>query len=281
MNKNVLLVNDMPGYGKVALGAMIPILSAMGHYVHNLPTCLVSNTLDYGKFEIMDTTEYIRRSIRVWKALGFTFDCLCTGFLLTLEQADIIREYVKENRSKDFLVISDPIMGDDGKLYNGVDSGRIGIMQKLIEIADIVIPNVTEAGFLTDFHPGATTVAESDIRTLVDGVRQLGPKSVVITSVCVKETGKNLVAGYDARTKEYFLLPYDEIPGHFPGTGDIFSAVMAGKLLNGYPLSESVRMAMNAVRFLIGKSQYNRDKFRGLLLEKFVMHIDEISQMND
>ena len=48
MEKEILLVNDLCGVGKVALSVMIPLLSAQGHIVHNLPTALVSNTLDYG-----------------------------------------------------------------------------------------------------------------------------------------------------------------------------------------------------------------------------------------
>lgn len=80
-SKNILIINDMPGYGKVALAAMLPILSNFGHSVYNLPTALVSNTLDYGKFTILDTTEYMKKSISVWKDLGFSFDCITTGFL--------------------------------------------------------------------------------------------------------------------------------------------------------------------------------------------------------
>ena len=49
MSKKLLLINDMAGYGKVALSAMIPVLSHMKYEVFNLPTAIVSNTLDYGK----------------------------------------------------------------------------------------------------------------------------------------------------------------------------------------------------------------------------------------
>ena len=65
-SKNILIINDMPGYSKVAMAAMLPILSHMGHSVYNLPTALVSNTLDYGKFALLDTTDYMTRVIEVW-----------------------------------------------------------------------------------------------------------------------------------------------------------------------------------------------------------------------
>ena len=104
-SKNILIINDMPGYGKVALAAMLPILSNFGHSVYNLPTALVSNTLDYGKFTILDTTEYMKRSIAVWKDLSFSFDCITTGFLASAEQVDIIREFIDSQRKEDLLVM--------------------------------------------------------------------------------------------------------------------------------------------------------------------------------
>ena len=90
MKKKVLLINDMPGYGKVALSAMFPILSHMGYSVYNLPTALVSNTLDYGKFEILDTTDYMEKTVDVWEQLGFSFECIATGFIVSEAQAALV-----------------------------------------------------------------------------------------------------------------------------------------------------------------------------------------------
>ena len=99
-SKNILIINDMPGYGKVALAAMLPILSNMGHSVYNLPTALVSNTLDYGKFTILDTTDYMVKAIEVWKQLGFQFDCITTGFLASSAQVGIIRDLSPARRRR-------------------------------------------------------------------------------------------------------------------------------------------------------------------------------------
>ena len=75
----ILLINDMAGYGKVALSVMIPVLSHLKFETFNLPTALVSNTLDYGQFDILDTTEYMENTLLVWKKLMFSFDAICTG----------------------------------------------------------------------------------------------------------------------------------------------------------------------------------------------------------
>ena len=79
MNEKILLINDIPGYGKVALAAMMPILAHMKYDVYNLPTAVVSNTLDYGKFDILETTEYMKKALQVWDELGFSFDAVTTG----------------------------------------------------------------------------------------------------------------------------------------------------------------------------------------------------------
>ena len=79
--KKVLLVNDVAGYGKVGMAAMLPILSYMGIPAFNLPTALVSNTLDYGDFAQQDTTEYMRKTLPVWKKLGFRFEESRTNFI--------------------------------------------------------------------------------------------------------------------------------------------------------------------------------------------------------
>ena len=82
MSKQILLINDMAGYGKVALSAMIPVLSHMRHHIYNLPTALVSNTLDYGKFDILETTDYMEHTMKIWDELGFSFDAVYTGFIV-------------------------------------------------------------------------------------------------------------------------------------------------------------------------------------------------------
>ena len=114
----VLLIGDMAGYGKISLGAMIPIMSHMGFNLYNLPTALVSNTLDYGLFEILDTTDYMKNTLKVWKKLGFSFDAICTGLIVSEEQVKVVAEYCRQQQREGKRIFVDPIMGDDGVLYN-------------------------------------------------------------------------------------------------------------------------------------------------------------------
>ena len=269
-SKNILIINDMPGYGKVALAAMLPVLSTMGHSVYNLPTALVSNTLDYGRFTILDTTDYMEKAIAVWRELGFQFDCITTGFLASAAQVGIIRDFIAGQKKEGLLVMTDPIMGDEGKLYNGVSRETVDNMRRLIGVADVIVPNLTEAEFLTGLYQGRKALSREEAREVVDGLRSLGPRSVVVTSGQDRDTGRHEVWGYDHRTGEHFSLPYRLIQVHFPGTGDIFSAVLAGALLRGEPFQGAVKRAMDVVERLIFLEQDEVEKNKGIRIERFL-----------
>lgn len=269
-SKNILIINDMPGYGKVALAAMLPILSHMGHSVYNLPTALVSNTLDYGKFTILDTTDYMEKAIGVWKELGFQFDCITTGFLASAAQVDIIREFISGQKKDGLLVMTDPIMGDDGKLYNGVGEQTVENMRRLIGVADVIVPNVTEAQFLTGLYVGQQALDARQARQIVDALLAYGPRSVIVTSGVDADTGDHVVWGYDHTAGEYITLPYNFVHVHFPGTGDMFSAVLVGRLLAGDGLQRSVRRAMDVLEKLIVLEQDEREKNKGIRIERFL-----------
>lgn len=274
-NKNILIINDMPGYGKVALAAMLPILSNLGHSVYNLPTALVSNTLDYGKFTILDTTDYMVQAIDVWKQLGFQFDCITTGFLASAAQVGIIRDFIASQKKEGLLVMTDPIMGDDGKLYNGVTQETVENMRRLIGVADVIVPNLTEAQFLTGLYQGQESLDREEARRVVDGLLAFGPRSVVITSGVSRESGDHVVWGYDGKTGEYFTIPFRFIRVHFPGTGDMFSAVLVGELLSGKPLRPAVKRAMDVLERLIFLEQDEIEKNKGIRIEKFLSVLKE------
>ena len=269
-SKNILIINDMPGYGKVALAAMLPILSNMGHSVYNLPTALVSNTLDYGKFTILDTTDYMVQAIAVWKELGFGFDCITTGFLASAAQVGIIRDFIASQKKEGLLVMTDPIMGDEGKLYNGVTEETVENMRRLIGVADVIVPNLTEGAFLTGLYQGRERLTQGEARRLVDGLLEYGPRSVVVTSGQEEETGRHVVWGFDHQTGEYFTIPYRFIKVHFPGTGDMFSAVLAGELLGGKGFQPAVKRAMDVIERLIFLEQDEIEKNKGIRIEKYL-----------
>ena len=284
MGKRIVLFNDLPGYGKVALAAMVPLFSRMGHFPYQVPTAVVSNTLDFGKFRIQDMTDYMRDTIKVWDELGFDPDCICTGFVLSEEQVELIGDYIRsrkprideiQNVNNGRLVMVDPIMADGGKLYNGIGMERVAAMRKLVSYSDVMVPNMTEAGFLTGICPGRERASAAELRELVDGLHKLSGKSVVITSAQDSETDEHLVCGYDHKSGQYFRVPFTFLPVRVAGSGDIFSTVMTGKLLNGESLEAAVREAVRVLTTLIRENQSHLDEYKGILVERYWELLDE------
>ena len=269
--QQLLLINDMCGYGKVALSAMLPVLSHMGYRIHNLPTALVSDTLNYPKFYIHDTTEYVRESLAIWEDLGFEFDAISTGFIVTEEEARIISDFCHRRAKTGTKVFVDPIMADNGRLYAGVPESTIGLMRSLIECADCAVPNYTEACLLTETSMESELTSEA-ARALVDAVRNLGAKSVVVTSC--KVDGSDVIAGFDHTTGEYFTVPIDMLPVCFPGTGDTFSSVLLGRVMHGWSLERASADAARVVRELIARNADQEDKSAGLPIEACLDVID-------
>ena len=266
----ILLINDMAGYGKVALPAMIPVFSHFKLETFNLPTALVSNTLDYGLFEILDTTEYMRNTLKIWKKLSFDFDAVCTGFIASEQQASLVCEFCKEQREKGSRIFVDPIMGDDGKLYNGVTEESVISMKQLCAAADVVVPNITEACFLSD-HEVQEFYTEEEINQIANQLHDLGAKAVVITSIKTKE-GKYTAVKASPEASIRFL-PYEEIPVRFPGTGDVFLSIMVGYYLRNGALEKSVETAMRQLESIIRANQGNQDKYKGIPIEQFLEDI--------
>lgn len=262
--KQILLINDVVGYSHVGMVAMLPILTYLGHAPYNLPTALVSNTLDYGRFNILETTDYMRGTIPVWRELGFRFDAVCTGLMFSERQARIVSDYCAELRKEGATVFVDPIMGDGGRLYNGMGPENVALMREMVSGADLTFPNYTEACYLTDTAYKVEGMTWAESCEMLDRLLSLGARSAIVTSARV--AGKTCVIG--KAEGRVFCLDYDEIPVLFHGTGDIFSAVLIGHLLKGEPLEQSTATAMQVVSRLIERNKELPDKCRGIPIEQ-------------
>lgn len=290
-NNKILLVYDLAGYGKVALSVMIPIFSHLKFETFNLPTALVSNTFDYGKFDILDTTAYMRNTIGIWDQLGFSFDAICTGFIASKEQSQLVTDYCRRHKERNGAkVFVDPVMADNGFLYNGVTFETVLYLRELCSTADVVLPNITEACFLTGVKvngeervligasAAATTSATltrhrlsfsaDEIDSIVAGLKGLGAKNVVITSANLEGRSCTIVGKEGQEGWRPFY--YKEIPAQFAGTGDTFTSLVASSVMRGNPLEEAVPKAMKVMEYLISTNFQNEDKYKGIPIEQYL-----------
>lgn len=270
-DKSILIVNDITGCGKVSTATMIPVLSKYGFHTYNLPTAVVSNTLDYGQFEILDTTDFMRNAVKVWERLGFKFPCIATGLINSDEQIDIICQLIDAQDSP--LVMVDPIMAEDGELYPGMYPNVIECNRRLASRADLLLPNLTEAEMLTDMYMKRSSLTRSEYKELTKALLELGPKSIVISGCILEETGEAFNLVYESGYSDFEMITFDRINETFIGTGDIFSSVLYSEFLTHGNLKEAVRKASDFVRVVILGNMGNPDHF-DLHFEKYLQELD-------
>ncbi len=237
--RNILLINDMPSFGKVALAAMNPIFSYFGHQTFSLPTVLISNTFNYKKYAIQDNLDYMKEAYEVYHKLNFKFDVLCSGYIASDLQRDWIVDLFKSHTG--FKVV-DPIMADNGKLYSGLSMTIVEQMKTLCQHADLITPNYTEASLLIGDAVISNTTHDQGIRNVIEKLRKLTSKSIIVTSVPLKENFA--VYGYCHHKDEIFCLTYEAVDTKVMGTGDLFTAVLISYLLLTNDLKLSVQKTM-------------------------------------
>lgn len=243
----------------------------------NLPTALVSNTFDYGKFDILDTTEYMRNTIRIWGELGFEFDAVCTGYIASEEQSKLVFDYCSRlKRDKGTRIFVDPVMGDKGVLYNGVSENTVFYMRKMCAISDLIMPNITEACFLTVYEPARREgdkyiLSEEDISAIVAKLREMGSGAIAITSANIEGRACTIIS--DKAEERWHALYYNEIPVEFSGTGDLFTSLVTSHLMNGADLDTAASRAMSIIERLISENRDNLDKYKGIPIEQYLDRI--------
>lgn len=235
---NILLLGDITGKSCVAVRMMTRELEKRGHEVMCLPTALISNTLNLGRAEVLDTTEYLQKSLDLWEEMGMTFDVVSIGYITGMAQAKALCAVAERLRKKGATVLLDPILGDRGKKYNSITEEQVDGMRLLCEYADLITPNATEAGLLVrrDEVPEAYAVLLSR-----------GERSVLITGCEGANEEEGSIIGYDAKKDDRVDVRFERVPGHHFGTGDMFAAFLIDGLSRGWSLEKSARYGAEGV----------------------------------
>ncbi len=245
--KRVLAVHDLCSFGRCSLTAAIPVISAMGMQVCPLPTAFFSNNLTYGEFTFHDFTDKMTGFMDRWEKLGFRYDAVYSGFLASIEQIEVVRDAARRFASREeSLVVVDPAMGDDGKLYPVFGPEYVDAMRTLVKEATLITPNFTEACFLLGESCGTAVPSSEALRAMTEKLAALGAKQVVITSVPAGENEIKVVS-FDSVAGEYAERTTPRIPFTTCGTGDLFTSVVTGALLRGETLAAASALAMRFV----------------------------------
>lgn len=266
----VAAVHDLSGFGRAALTSIIPVISTMGIQVCPVPTAILStHTGGFKNYTFIDLTDYMEDYLAHWKELEIKFDCIYTGFLGSPRQIDIVSRFINDFRDKDALTLVDPVMGDNGVLYDTMNKDMVEKMRHLIGQADIITPNYTEAAFLLnkEYHE---CNEQKEIKNWLCELAEMGPKIVIITSVPACDCrNTTYVVAYEKEYNRFWRVKCDYIPTYFPGTGDAFASVIVGSILQGdsVPLAidRAVQFCTMAIRSSYG---YKYPEREGVVLER-------------
>lgn len=274
--KKIVAVHDLSGVGHVSLMAVIPILSSMGFQVCPLPTAVLSTHTQYPAFSFLDLTDEMKRIIFNWEKLDMKFDTFYTGYLGSPRQARIVSDFIcKFRRTEQDLVVVDPVLGDNGKLYTGITEEMVAEMQHLIRYANVITPNMTELFCLLD-KPYRSIIDDKELKLDLRALSDIGPEIVIVTSVPVADTPHmTSVYAYNRNGDKYWKVTCPYLPAHYPGTGDAFTSVITGALMQGdslpIALDRATQFILQGIRATFG---YEYDNLEGILLEKVLHNLD-------
>ncbi len=254
--KRVLTIQDVSCFGKCSLTVALPLLSAMGSETVILPTAMLSTHTKFQNFTWKDLSDQIIPITDHWKSQGITFDAIYTGYLGTEEEIETVKKVIAEFRTEDTLVFVDPAMGDDGKLYTGFDKKYAAKNAELVAVADVAVPNITEAAFMTGMEY-KEEYDEAYVRELLARLSALGVKIAAITGVSLQENHTGFM-GYDAEKKAYFSYQHERQPRNYHGTGDVFSSVAVGGLMRGLGIEKAMQIAALYTAHTIEVTSRNR-----------------------
>ena len=238
-------IHDLSGFGRCSLTIVLPVLSAMGVQCCPLPTAYLStHTGGFTGNTFLDMTGPMEAAAAHWAALGLHFQAIYSGFMSSRRQLEDAPALIRSLRREDTLVLTDPVMGDNGQTYRTYTPEMCAAAVSLAAEADVITPNLTEAAVLLGIPYGEALALPPE-----EAVRRLsleGRRSVVLTGVSRRE-GVIGAACLDRREGVVRFAEAERVPGSFHGTGDLFASVLTGHLLRGRSLGEAAEGAAEFV----------------------------------
>lgn len=242
--KKAAVINDFSGFGRCSLAVSIPILSVMRVQCCPVPTSIFSNHTGFESYYFDDYTDRMEAYVNEWKKLDLRFDAVSTGFLGSKRQIGMVRQFLDDFGGENTTVVIDPVMGDYGEPYATYTPQMCSEMKKLVNYADILTPNVTEACILTD-TPYREHWRIAEIEEMAEKLSACGPEKIVITGIPQRSFVANLCFEAGERVS---VLRTHKVGTSRSGTGDIFAAILTADAVNGVPFRDSVKKASNFIK---------------------------------
>ena len=260
----ILTIQDISCVGQCSLTVALPILSAAGQETCILPSAVLStHTAGFSGYTVRDLTEDIPAIAEHWEKERIRFDAVYTGYLGSTEQVAYVQDIIRRLSAPGALAIVDPAMADNGKLYPAFDMDYVEAMKGLSFSADIILPNITEACFLTGMAY-REDYDESYIAALLDRLSAAGAKAIVLTGVGYREGYTGVVVREKGQDRYY---EHRRISKGCHGTGDVYAAAFVGALLNGRSAYDAAVIAADYTLLCIERTQGDAEHWYGVKFE--------------
>ena len=212
---------------------------------------------------VLVTSEDIPKIKEHWLKENITFDAIYTGYLGSTKQIQYVADIFDTVGKAGALNIVDPAMADNGKLYPGFDAEFVTAMKSLCAKADYLVPNITEACFLTDSE-FKTEYDRAYIDSLLEKLSALGSKNIILTGVSYRD-GYTGVVVFENGNYQYYEHEKHSKGCH--GTGDIYASAFVGALLRGKSAFEAAKIAADYVLACIIATQEEDNHWYGAKFE--------------
>ena len=259
--KRIAIINDLSGVGRSSLSIQLPVVSALGVTACPVPTAILSSHTAFNEVSKVNFSDYMKAYFDAWDKNNFRFDGILIGYLGDEKEQAIIEQFILRQKEKnpDIKVILDPVMADQGKLYRHMSDRNIEALRSLAYLADLICPNLTEAAFLVDYdyegfketldscnHDSAKAIV---FNALLSALHHITKGTVVITGVeDISENNEdcllNILSESDGDVR---FIRNPKTGNSRPGTGDLFSAILAAEFVKDTDTEKSCRLAADFI----------------------------------
>ena len=275
--KRIITIQDISCVGKCSLTVALPIISAAGVECSVLPTAVLSTHTMFPKYTFLDLTNEITPISDTFKELEIDFDAIYTGYLGSYDQLNLVSKFFDDFKKKDTVIVIDPVMADNGKLYKGFTEEFAENMAKLCGKADLIIPNLTEASYMLgiEYNPD---YSEDYIKYVLKKLTELGCPRAALTGIGFKDNEIG-VYYYDSIEDKYFSYFNELLPVAYHGTGDIYASATVGGLMRGLSYEDALVLATDFTLECMKRTMADENRrFYGVNFEEALpLYVDRIN----
>lgn len=286
--KKAAVINDLSGFGKCSLTAAIPVLSALGVQCCPLATAVLTGQTGYPYFHCTDLTDMMPQYIDAWTQNNAHFDAIYSGYMTGRKQIEHLLDLITQFRRDNTLLLVDPVMGDDGRVYGIYSDDLLDGMKELSRKADVITPNLTEACLLSgidiakamNYHDAESFLSFAS--ETAEKLRELAerPQDVVITGVKCRKEETPFIYNIAVTERGVHTSRSHLFNRSFSGTGDLFASVLCGCRVNEMTTEDSIDLAGRFLYHSIADTMNdNIPPNDGINFEKYLVDLLHVSAL--